>query len=266
MDSCYTSLWEFQVSPGMEVEFERIYGPAGAWSQLFRLSSDYIETLLLKDHSIAGRYLTVDRWLNMAGYLAFKSEFADQYMQLDKMCESLTMDEHPVGAFRELSPASSPRSNPMRAGSTQASVNRFIMQRGSINHVDLTVSDLAASSVYYDKILDKLGYTRSNQYGGDVPCWELSSSNSTLSIGLHLAKSGSPHNRYSAGLHHLAFHLPSRTEVDDFHDFLRQEQLPVLDAPAEYDYTPGYYAVFFADPDGIKLELVLEPRFDQPAA
>jgi len=38
-----------------------------------------------------------------------------------------------------------------------------------------------------------------------------------------------------------------------------------FDEPAEYDYTPGYYAVFFADPDGIKLELVHEPRFDQPA-
>lgn len=31
------------------------------------------------------------------------------------------------------------------------------------------------------------------------------------------------------------------------------------DAPQEYDYTPGYYAVFFADPDGMKLEVVYEP-------
>ena len=30
--------------------------------------------------------------------------------------------------------------------------------------------------------------------------------------------------------------------------------------PAEYGYTPGYYAVFFADPDGIKLEVVFEPQ------
>lgn len=140
------------------------------------------------------------------------------------------------------------------------------MRRGSINHIDLTVSDLAVSSAYYDKVLGKLGYTRSNQYEGEVPCWELSSASSTLSIGLHPAKSDIGHNRGSAGLHHLAFHLSSRAEVDDFHEFLRQEQVLILDAPAEYDYTPGYYAVFFADPDGIKLELVHEPRFDQPAA
>ena len=34
----------------------------------------------------------------------------------------------------------------------------------------------------------------------------------------------------------------------------------ILDPPAEYGYTPGYYAVFFADPDGIKLEVVFEPE------
>jgi catechol 2,3-dioxygenase-like lactoylglutathione lyase family enzyme len=55
----------------------------------------------------------------------------------------------------------------------------------------------------------------------------------------------------------------SRDEVDAFHAMLVREGLTVLDAPAEYDYTPGYYAVFFADPDGLKLELVHEPRRNQ---
>jgi glyoxylase I family protein len=136
------------------------------------------------------------------------------------------------------------------------------MRRGSINHIDLTVSDLAASSTFYAKVLGKLGYKRSTQYEGGVPCWELSGASSTLSIGLHLASSDIGHDRGSAGLHHLAFHLSSRAEVDDFHEFLKQEGVLILDAPAEYGYTPGYYAVFFADPDGIKLELVHEPRFD----
>ena len=137
------------------------------------------------------------------------------------------------------------------------------MRRGSIHHIDLTVSDLAASSAYYDKVLGRLGYTRSGQYEGEVPTWELSDAGSTLSIGLHAASTGAGHDRRSAGLHHLAFHLASRADVDDFHAFLRREEVPILDAPAEYGYTPGYYAVFFADPDGIKLELVHEPRFDR---
>jgi len=36
--------------------------------------------------------------------------------------------------------------------------------------------------------------------------------------------------------------------------------IAILDAPAEYpEYAPGYYAVFFADPDGLKLEFVHTP-------
>lgn len=137
------------------------------------------------------------------------------------------------------------------------------MQCGFINHLDLTVTDLAASGAYYDKILTRLGYTRSKEYAGDVPCWQFNGAGATLSIGLHKAKERTVHNRYSPGLHHLAFHAASRKEVDEFFRFLLSEHLPILDDPAEYDYTPGYYAVFFADPDGIKLELVYEPRFEK---
>ena len=104
------------------------------------------------------------------------------------------------------------------------------------------------------------GDARTMEYAGGVPCWRLAGSGTTLSIGLHEAKASAAHNRYSPGLHHLAFHASSRGEVDDFFGFLLNEGIAILDAPAEYDYTPGYYAVFFADPDGIKLELVYEPR------
>lgn len=140
------------------------------------------------------------------------------------------------------------------------------MMRGFINHLDLTVSDLEVSAVFYDKVLGRLGYLRTSEYEGSVPCWVLSVCSSVLSIGLHKAKVETPHDKFSVGLHHLAFHLTSRADIDSFHQFLLRERIEVLDAPAEYDYTPGYYAVFFTDPDGIKLELVYEPRLDQAAA
>jgi len=139
------------------------------------------------------------------------------------------------------------------------------MHSGLINHLDLTVTDLVASCAFYDKVLGRLGYKRTSEYAGEVPCWVLSLAGSQISIGLHKAKIATPHNRYAVGLHHLAFHLSSRTEIDDFHEFLLREHVDVLDAPTEYDYTPGYYAAFFADPDGIKLEVVYEPRLDPPA-
>jgi catechol 2,3-dioxygenase-like lactoylglutathione lyase family enzyme len=50
--------------------------------------------------------------------------------------------------------------------------------------------------------------------------------------------------------------------VDDVHRQLLALGVPILDAPAAYpQYAPGYYAVFFADPDGLKLEYVFTPRW-----
>ena len=68
------------------------------------------------------------------------------------------------------------------------------------------------------------------------------------------------HNRFRVGLHHLALKTRHKADVDRFHDFLLAEGITVLDPPADYpEYGPHYYAVFFADPDGIKLELVHYP-------
>jgi catechol 2,3-dioxygenase-like lactoylglutathione lyase family enzyme len=100
--------------------------------------------------------------------------------------------------------------------------------------------------------------------GAGAPCWGISDSGGgSFTIALKPARPESRsigHDRYTPGLHHLAFHADSRADVDEFHDFLREIGATVLDPPAEYDYTPGYYAVFFADPDGLKLEVVFEPR------
>ncbi len=60
-------------------------------------------------------------------------------------------------------------------------------------------------------------------------------------------------------MHHLAFRAQSREEVDRLHALLRRMDATILDPPGVY-YPPDYYAVFFADPDGLKLELVFNPR------
>lgn len=133
---------------------------------------------------------------------------------------------------------------------------------GFINHLDLTVVDFGRSVVFYDSILRELGYECSTEYQGEVPNWTLRQGPASTSIGLHEAKSLAAHNRYTAGFHHLAFHASSRGEVDAMYALVLSIGGTVLDAPAEYDYTPGYYAVFFSDPDGLKLELVYEPQLE----
>jgi RimJ/RimL family protein N-acetyltransferase len=124
------------------------------------------------------------------------------------------------------------------------------------DHVDLTVNDLERSIGFYDRVLRRLGFRR-------VPherwvAW----ANAHTSIGLRAAAEGraAVFDRHRVGLHHLALRAARRDDVDRFHHFLVEEGLPVLDPPAEYpEYGAGYYAVFFADPDGVKLELVHWP-------
>ena len=67
------------------------------------------------------------------------------------------------------------------------------------------------------------------------------------------------YDRYSPGLHHLAFEAMSRAAVDERADWLGSVGAEIESEPQEYGYIPGYYAVFFYDPDGIKLEIVHIP-------
>jgi len=130
-----------------------------------------------------------------------------------------------------------------------------------IEHVDLTVIDLARSAEFYDKVLGALGFKRLEE--DDAGEHDIRWANAHLTIAIRpvaVEHAGMPFDRYRAGLHHLALKVRSRAQVDDLHDFLLRERMNVLDAPADYpQYGPNYYAVFFADPDGIKIEVVHFP-------
>ena len=102
-----------------------------------------------------------------------------------------------------------------------------------------------------------MGFTRIED-AHEGPLW----AGAQLEVGLQAARTaGAGPDRHAPGLHHLAFTAPAREAVDALHRRLVQLDVPIFDAPAEYpEYCPGYYAVFFADPDGIKLEYVFTPE------
>jgi catechol 2,3-dioxygenase-like lactoylglutathione lyase family enzyme len=128
---------------------------------------------------------------------------------------------------------------------------------GAIHHVDLTVSDLERSTAFYESVLPLLGFRRSPN-APEGPIW----AGAGAEIGLVAARSATRHDRFTPGLHHLAFTAPARAAVDDAHRALAALGVAILDAPADYpQYAPGYYAVFFADPDGVKLEYVYTPAW-----
>jgi len=134
--------------------------------------------------------------------------------------------------------------------------------RGSVHHVDLTVKDPDASRGFYEAVLGFMGYTLKDDHarGFDM---DLNGPNGFCSIGVmraHSENAARPHDRYSPGLHHIAWTAESRDDVDALHALLVEIGAVVLDPPADYpQYGEGYYAVFFADPDGLKLEYVFKP-------
>jgi quinol monooxygenase YgiN len=103
-DAGLTILWEFVVAPGAEVEFRRAYGPGGAWVTLFRRGEGHVETVLLEDRAVPGRFVTLDRWISAAAYAAFRSRFAAEYATLDAQCAAWTQHERPLGEFIPRSP------------------------------------------------------------------------------------------------------------------------------------------------------------------
>ncbi|MEO8112736.1 MAG: VOC family protein [Phenylobacterium sp.] len=120
-----------------------------------------------------------------------------------------------------------------------------------------------ASRDFYAAVLGFMGY---RQVAEDVRGFDfdLAAGEGFCSIGIMKAEgpgAGRAHDRYSPGLHHVAWTAESRQDVDLLHELLVTIGAQVLDPPADYPrYGAGYYAVFFADPDGLKLEYVHKPR------
>jgi len=121
-----------------------------------------------------------------------------------------------------------------------------------IDHLVLSVGDLARSKAYYGRVLGFLGFSLKYELG-DFAGW----SNGKTLFWIAQADSAGrkrKHRKGDIGFHHYAFELESRAAVDALGAFLEQEGLPVADPPGSYNGDNQYYAVFFHDPDGMRLE------------
>jgi catechol 2,3-dioxygenase-like lactoylglutathione lyase family enzyme len=132
---------------------------------------------------------------------------------------------------------------------------------GAIDHLDLVVTSLGRSLDFYRGLLEPLGYVRVSEIEGErgERVVYLGRIGGMGSVSLREAQSDAhpvPYERYAVGLHHLAFAASNRSAVDERAAWLRERGAQIESGPAEYHYTPGYYAVFFYDPDAIKLEIV----------
>jgi glyoxylase I family protein len=140
----------------------------------------------------------------------------------------------------------------------------FALSDRAVDHFDLVVSDFERSERFYLGLLQPLGWQKTGSIEGERGERVQYYGRGETSFSLREAQSDAhptPFDRYAVGIHHVAFGAPTREAVDERAAWLREHGAEIESGPEEYpQYQAGYYAVFFYDPDGIKLELCFKPR------
>jgi catechol 2,3-dioxygenase-like lactoylglutathione lyase family enzyme len=116
-----------------------------------------------------------------------------------------------------------------------------------IDHISIRVSNYEKSKAFYARLFEFLGFEISDEYPNTIG-W----TNGKTRYWIAPAEGRKKHRIGDVGLHHYAFELRNRKDVDALQVFLKDERVRIVD-PAD-EYYEDYYAVFFLDPDGIKLE------------
>jgi catechol 2,3-dioxygenase-like lactoylglutathione lyase family enzyme len=116
-----------------------------------------------------------------------------------------------------------------------------------IDHISIRVSDYKKSNAFYSKLFTFLGFEISDEYPETIG-W----TNGKTRYWIAPAEGRKTHKIGDVGFHHYAFELRNRADVDALQAFLEKEKVKIV-GPAD-EYYEDYYAVFFLDPDGLKLE------------
>src|ERR1700739_2940502 len=122
------------------------------------------------------------------------------------------------------------------------------MARRSIRRVGLGASDLERPPAFYNKVFQFIGFK-----SVEVPESTQQAMKTRLkawvgpgySISIRPSKgefARRVHDRNAPGFNHLAFTAESRSDVEKLYEVLKQTRATILDAPAEYPYSPGYFA------------------------
>ena len=125
------------------------------------------------------------------------------------------------------------------------------MGTNPIGHIDLRVRDLKSAISFYDELLPAVGYDRTD-HGSEWKIWAAGD----VPLGAPwVAMIEDAEHRANAN--RIAFWVDSRTAVDSVGRLLREIGATIESGPRQCDeYSDAYYAVFFEDPSGNKLEVV----------
>lgn len=141
------------------------------------------------------------------------------------------------------------------------------MLRG-LGHVDLVCRDLGRSLAFYRTVFGSLGLTEPACFDGErgeqIHYLRFPAAGSG-SLGLRQAQSEQEFELYAPGLHHFALAVETRADVDAAHAAAVEAGTEILHAPRLWpEYYARYYATFFLDPDGFRLEVAASRDTREP--
>ena len=123
------------------------------------------------------------------------------------------------------------------------------MSRRLFDHIDLRVKNRAAAQKFYAQVLPAIGF-RVDKSGDEWGLFEAEGGKAVDFFGFTEEADHRPNGS------RIAFWAESREAVNKVADVVRKAGGRKIEGPELcIDYSPGYYAVFFEDPDGNKLEV-----------
>lgn len=121
-----------------------------------------------------------------------------------------------------------------------------------LHHASFAISDIARSAVFYDATLSALGYVRVWEHKTEVG-YGPPGGGDKFAIKLRSSGQAVPGEGF-----HVAFSAPSRKAVEAFY------QAAIANGGKDNggsglhpEYGPSYYAAFVFDPDGYRIEAVI---------
>jgi len=137
-----------------------------------------------------------------------------------------------------------------------------------LDHIQITVKDINKAEAFYDKLMPILGFDLSLKQKGTAAAHDFTAVeyvHPLLTIGINSPRkeflAENVHRRKPGALHHLAFKAASKEEVDAAYEKIKGIGANIVNPPQYYpQHGEKYYALFFKDLDGIKLEVVFEER------
>ena len=125
-----------------------------------------------------------------------------------------------------------------------------------LGHLGINVPDLVAAKRYYDALMPLVGFEPFVDAADEFAYKPVENKPGTY-LYFYPAVQPGEYSSERTGLQHLAFIVRRRSLVDNVHDHVTRIGGAVIHDPQHFPQYPGhYYATFWYDPFGLKLEAV----------